>query len=341
MSTYLEEKAQHTPWVEKYRPKNLDAVSSQDHAVDVLKKTIQLGNLPHMLFYGPPGTGKTSTILALAKQLYGPSLYKLRVLELNASDERGILIVRQKVKNFARLAVSNPTKEDLENYPCPPFKIIILDEADSMTNEAQLALRRTIEKYASVTRFCLICNYVTRIIDPLASRCAKFRFRLLADDNAISRLQYIANQENVSLSNPDVLAELLKISGGDLRKAITYLQSGTKLVLMGNDESVTPQLVREIAGILPSTLISDLVASIKAGSAKPIESGVQALVSQGWSAQQILDQVHDDIIFDDKIDGAAKNKIAAALFEADSRLNNGGDEYIQLLNVALQISTAF
>lgn len=341
MTSYSEEKAQHTPWVEKYRPKVLDAVSSQDHAVDVLKKTIQLGNLPHMLFYGPPGTGKTSTILALAKQLYGPSLYKLRVLELNASDERGILIVRQKIKNFARLAVSNPTKEDLEKYPCPPFKIIILDEADSMTNEAQLALRRTIEKYANVTRFCLICNYVTRIIDPLASRCAKFRFRLLADDNAISRLKFIADEENVPLSDPDVLSELLKISGGDLRKAITYLQSGTKLILMGNNGTLTAQHVREIAGILPPALIDELVASIKSGDAKAVGSGVQALVLQGWSAQQILDQIHDNMIFDDKIDGVAKNKIAATLFEADSRLNNGGDEYIQLLNVALQVSTAF
>ncbi|CAN3373324.1 replication factor C subunit 2 [Diutina rugosa] len=341
MTTYSEEKAQHTPWVEKYRPKNLDAVSSQDHAVDVLKKTIQSGNLPHMLFYGPPGTGKTSTILALAKQLYGPSLYKSRVLELNASDERGISIVRQKIKNFARLAVSNPTKEDLEKYPCPPFKIIILDEADSMTNEAQSALRRTIEKYANVTRFCLICNYVTRIIDPLASRCAKFRFRSLADDNAISRLKFIADEENVPLSGPDVLSELLKISGGDLRKAITYLQSGTKLISMGNNGTLTAQLVREIAGILPPALIDELVASIKSGDAKAVGSGVQALVLQGWSAQQILDQIHDNMIFDDRIDGVAKNKIAATLFEADSRLNNGGDEYIQLLNVALQVSTAF
>ncbi|QEL61778.1 hypothetical protein CJJ09_003934 [Candidozyma auris] len=240
MATYEEERIGHTPWVEKYRPKKLDDVASQGHAVKVLKKTLESANLPHMLFYGPPGTGKTSTVLALAKQLYGPKLYKSRVLELNASDERGISIVRQKIKNFARLTVSNPSPEDLRDYPCPPYKIIILDEADSMTNDAQSALRRTMENYSSVTRFCLICNYITRIIDPLASRCSKFRFRALDSENALQRLQYIVNEENVPLEGDSVLEEIIKVSGGDLRKAITYLQSAARLsTSMDSKEAVT------------------------------------------------------------------------------------------------------
>lgn len=230
---YEEEKLHHTPWVEKYRPKSLNDVSSQEHTIKVLTQTIKSGNLPHMLFYGPPGTGKTSTILALAKELYGPNLYKSRVLELNASDERGISIVREKIKNFARLTISNPTKEDLQNYPCPPYKIIILDEADSMTNDAQSALRRTMENYAGITRFVLICNYITRIIDPITSRCSKFRFKLLNNENAQLRLKYIGQQENLRFESENnehqVIQELLKISGGDLRKAITYLQSAAKL----------------------------------------------------------------------------------------------------------------
>jgi len=181
-----------------------------------------------MLFYGPPGTGKTSTVLALAKELYGPELMKTRVLELNASDERGISIVREKVKNFARVAISNPTSEQSKTYPCPPYKIIILDEADSMTQDAQSALRRTMETYSKITRFCLICNYVTRIIDPLASRCSKFRFKSLDEGSARERLVEIADREGVKYEQ-GVVEVLIRVSDGDLRKAITYLQSAARL----------------------------------------------------------------------------------------------------------------
>ena len=182
-----------------------------------------------MLFYGPPGTGKTSTILALAKQLYGPEMFKTRVLELNASDERGISIVREKVKDFARMQLSNPPPHYKDRYPCPPYKIIVLDEADSMTQDAQSALRRTMETYSKITRFCLICNYVTRIIDPLASRCSKFRFKMLDQGNAKKRLEEIAENEHVRLESGAV-DTLIKCSEGDLRKAITFLQSAAKLV---------------------------------------------------------------------------------------------------------------
>ncbi|ABN67289.2 Replication factor C, subunit RFC4 [Scheffersomyces stipitis CBS 6054] len=355
LDQYEQERLEHTPWVEKYRPRNLDDVASQDHAVKVLKKTMESANLPHMLFYGPPGTGKTSTILALSKQLYGPNLYKSRVLELNASDERGISIVRQKIKNFARLTVSNPSKEDLEKYPCPPYKIIILDEADSMTNDAQAALRRTIENYSNITRFCLICNYVTRIIDPLASRCSKFRFRLLNNENALNRLKYIAEQEHISLdSNQLVLQEVLRISGGDLRKAITFLQSATKLhkslaapteedgdIQMLDEipgEAITVESIQEIAGVIPENVILEVVSTIKSKNSKSIITQVNDIISQGFSAQQVLDQLHDKFILDDSLDSATKNKIAKTLFLIDKRLNNGTDEHIQLLDLCLQIA---
>lgn len=338
LTQYDQEKLHHTPWVEKYRPKKLDDVSSQEHAVKVLKKTLELANLPHMLFYGPPGTGKTSTVLALAKQLYGPRLYKLRVLELNASDERGISIVRQKIKNFARLTVSNPTPEDLREYPCPPYKIIVLDEADSMTNDAQSALRRTMENYSGVTRFCLICNYITRIIDPLALRCSKFRFRPLDNENAVARLQYVVDQEDVKLDLDKVLEEILTVSGGDLRKAITYLQSATRLNSVLEEGGITVSTIREIAGVVDKELMESIVATIRTKNTEKIANKIHEVVLQGWSAQQVADQLHDLFILDDGLSSPQKNAMAQVFFDTDRKLNNGTDEHIQLLNLAFQLS---
>jgi replication factor C subunit 2/4 len=175
-------------WVEKYRPKKVIEIVQQNEIKLLLEQAIIKKNLTHMLFYGPPGTGKTSTALALAKQLYylprkkgedkwthyerNDKLFKERVIELNASDESGIKVVRDKIKNFANSAINT-----IEDNNIPSFKIIILDEADAMTSDSQFALRRIIELFTHSTRFILICNYVTKIIEPLTSRCAKFRFQ--------------------------------------------------------------------------------------------------------------------------------------------------------------------
>ena len=177
--------------------------------------------IPHLLFYGPPGTGKTSTILAVARDLYGPELMRTRVMELNASDERGIAVVREKVKTFAQASVG-------ASVGVAPFKLIILDEADSLTPDAQAALRRTMETYSKVTRFCIICNYVSRIIEPLASRCSKFRFRPLDRGSMVARLHHVCDAERVTVTEA-TLDEVLKVSGGDMRKAITFLQSAADL----------------------------------------------------------------------------------------------------------------
>ena len=276
-----------------------------------------------MLFYGPPGTGKTSTILALAKELYGPEMFKTRVLELNASDERGISIVREKVKDFARMQLSNPPPHYKEKYPCPPYKIIVLDEADSMTQDAQSALRRTMETYSKITRFCLICNYVTRIIDPLASRCSKFRFKSLDQGNAKKRLEEIAENENVKLEGGAV-DTLIKCSEGDLRKAITFLQSAARLVgavklqpkanghskkkkIQDEDDEdamqidgesdavVTIRSIEEIAGVIPNDVVKRLVDAMqpsKKGSVyTAVAKEVEDMVADGWSATQVVTQV--------------------------------------------------
>lgn len=359
------------PWVEKYRPKSLSDVTAQDHTITVLQRTLQASNLPHMLFYGPPGTGKTSTILALAKELYGPEMFRTRVLELNASDERGISIVREKVKDFARMQLSNPPPHYQDRYPCPPYKIIILDEADSMTQDAQSALRRTMETYSKITRFCLICNYVTRIIDPLASRCSKFRFKMLDQGNAKKRLQDIAGFENVKLEDGAV-DTLIKCSEGDLRKAITFLQSAARLVgvvktshsrsngnlkkrVIEDDEDedamevdgvdssmVTIKSIEEIAGVIPNDLIDGLLQTMQPRSKgavyEAVAKQVTDLVANGWSATQVVTQLYQKIIYDDALSDKQKNKIVMQFSDVDKRLVDGADEHLTVLDLALQVS---
>ncbi|KAI9812432.1 MAG: Subunit of heteropentameric Replication factor C (RF-C) [Pycnora praestabilis] len=352
------------PWVEN-RPKSLSDVTAQDHTITVLQRTLQSSNLPHMLFYGPPGTGKTSTVLALAKELYGPELIKSRVLELNASDERGISIVREKVKDFARMQLSNPPPDYKSKYPCPPYKIVILDEADSMTQDAQSALRRTMETYSKITRFCLICNYVTRIIDPLASRCSKFRFKSLDQGNAKKRLEEIADREGVRV-DPGVVETLIKCSEGDLRKAITFLQSAARLVGAkqelqretkgkgeGADDAamdvdstnnavVTVSSVEEIAGVIPDKAIDRLLQAMQPRTSgvvyEVVARVVTDMIADGWSATQIVLQMYQQVVFDDTITDRRKNKIVMFFSEIDKRLIDGADEHLTILDLALRIS---
>ncbi|CAL5866167.1 uncharacterized protein PFLUO_LOCUS374 [Penicillium psychrofluorescens] len=352
------------PWVEKYRPKTLDDVAAQDHTTNVLRRTLQASNLPHMLFYGPPGTGKTSTILALAKSLFGPALYRSRILELNASDERGIGIVRDKVKNFARTQLSQPTGLDAayrEQYPCPPFKIIILDEADSMTQDAQSALRRTMEQYSRITRFCLVCNYVTRVIEPLASRCSKFRFKALDNSAAGVRLANIARAENLALED-GVVDTLIRCGEGDLRRAITYLQSAARLVgatkpaggTDGDDDAemtdagsagsgpITVQSIEEIAGVIPEGVLDRLVQAMqptRAGSAyEAVSKVITDLVADGWSATQLVGQLYRRVVFNEAVPDIQKNKIVMAFSEMDKRLLDGADEHLSILDLSLRIA---
>ncbi|KAI9745224.1 MAG: hypothetical protein M1818_001502 [Claussenomyces sp. TS43310] len=322
--------------------------------------TDQPEQLPHMLFYGPPGTGKTSTILALAKELYGPELVKTRVLELNASDERGISIVREKVKDFARMQLSQPSEAQRTRYPCPPYKIIILDEADSMTQDAQSALRRTMETYSKITRFCLVCNYVTRIIDPLASRCSKFRFKSLDQGNARVRLQDIARLERVRCADGAVDA-LIRCSEGDLRKAITFLQSAARLVgavapkgdAHSDDEAmdvdvediskkVTVKSVEDIAGVVPDAIIQALLAAMYPASSgstyERVAKMVTEMVADGWSATQVVTQLYQSILYNETISDKQKNMIVMVFSEADKRLVDGADEHLSILDLSLRVS---
>ncbi|KZO95743.1 P-loop containing nucleoside triphosphate hydrolase protein [Calocera viscosa TUFC12733] len=336
------------PWIEKYRPKTMDDISAQEHTVQVLKKTLGSNNLPHMLFYGPPGTGKTSTILALSRQLFGPELFRSRVLELNASDERGISVVREKIKNFARQTPRAADAEASRGYPCPPYKIIILDEADSMTQDAQAALRRVMETYAKITRFCLVCNYVTRIIEPLASRCSKFRFHTLDASSNRTRLEYVAHAEGVAVT-PSVVDALISTSDGDLRRSITYLQSAHRL-----SASTTPpgeiqaRDIQEIAGVIPDAVVNRFAGSLgvegedvdmdaKKGGYDGVRKAVQELVMGGYSAMQVLSQLHDIVILHPLLSGRQKSRCALIFAEVDKNLSDGADEELQLLDMGLRV----
>ncbi|MCE7736216.1 MAG: replication factor C small subunit [Candidatus Heimdallarchaeota archaeon] len=201
-------------WVEKYRPKTIDDIIGHDETKIRLKGFIKNKSLPHLLFAGPPGTGKTSAILALANEIFGKEGLRNNLLELNASDERGIDVIRNTVKDFARILPTDGA----------PFKIISLDEADALTTAAQQALRRTMEKYVSTSRFILLCNYPGKIIEPIQSRCAYFRFNQLNDEVINDYLVDISKKEKLTIDD-DGLNTITRVSEGDMRKAINILQA--------------------------------------------------------------------------------------------------------------------
>ncbi|XP_068599851.1 replication factor C subunit 4 [Brachionichthys hirsutus] len=320
-----EKKPPAAPWVEKYRPKCIDEVAFQEEVVAVLKKSLEGADLPNLLFYGPPGTGKTSTILAAARELYGPALYRQRVLELNASDERGIQVIREKVKTFAQLTVAGSRPD---GKSCPPFKIIILDEADSMTAPAQAALRRTMEKESRTTRFCLICNYISRIIEPLTSRCSKFRFKPLANQIQEERLLLICEKEKLKYTKESIAA-LVKVSEGDLRKAITFLQSAARL---GVDRDITERDIIELAGLVPPKMIEGLLQICFRGTFEKLEVAVRQAVDEGYAATQILSQLHEAII-EGGLGDEQKSAVTEKMAVVSKCLADGADEYLQMLSL--------
>ncbi|KER29787.1 hypothetical protein T265_13304, partial [Opisthorchis viverrini] len=266
------------------RPKTIDEVAYQTEVVSVLRKCVEGADLPNLLFYGPPGTGKTSLILAVARQIFGP-LYSERVLELNASDERGINVIREKVKTFAHLAVSSGTGMG-SSAKIPPYKLIVLDEADSMTAPAQAALRRTMETETRTTRFCLTCNYVTRIIDPITSRCAKFRFRPLDNEVARDRLRHICDEERLDIED-EVLDHVLQLSHGDLRRAITMLQSVCQLWHPVN-RTVTKDHFDEVAAVVPDKMINSLLKAATAGRFDDLQLQIKLIGVNGPPASETV-----------------------------------------------------
>lgn len=321
------------PWIEKYRPQTLKEVQSQEEVVNALRACISAGsNMPHMLFHGPPGTGKTSAILAAAYELFGPDYLRSRVKELNASDDRGIQAIRDKVKNFAHGAVGSAQSKIQSDgiiYPVPNFKIIILDEADALLPDAQAALRRMMEDFSEVTRFCIICNYVSRIIDPIASRCAKFRFKPLTRDALYARIQVVASVEGISTS-PACLRSLDRVARGDMRVAMMYLQAASRAhgVDLRDEDFV------DVSGAVPENLFLGYVAALCSSNFGQMSTATQGLVTLGFAAAQIVAQLHRFLCSSAcSLGSVVKSVLSLKLSETERRLVDGGDDMLQLLDI--------
>ncbi|XP_050680064.1 replication factor C subunit 5 [Leptidea sinapis] len=303
------------PWVEKYRPSKLEDLVSHDDIIKTISQFMNQNQLPHLLFYGPPGTGKTSTILACAKQLYTPQQFNSMVLELNASDDRGIGIVRGQILSFAS------TRTIFKAGP----KLIILDEADAMTNDAQNALRRIIEKYTENVRFCIICNYLGKIIPALQSRCTRFRFAPLQQNQIVPRLQEIIDKENVKVSDDGIKA-LLTLSGGDMRKVLNTLQS-TWLAY----RDVTEDNVYTCVGHpLRSDINSILNWLLNEHDFATIFKNIQDLkILKGLALGDILTEIHT-IIQRLKLPPEVLISLLIKMAESEVRLSSGCSERIEL-----------
>ncbi len=315
------------PLVEKYRPKTLDDIVQQDEIVKVLKNTLETGEMPHLLFYGGPGTGKTSTILALVMQLFGPVIVHDRVIELNASDERGIGTVRNKIIAFTKIAIGTTDPK----YPCPDFKVVILDEADAMTPEAQEALRKVMEKKCGITRFCFICNYMNEIIDPIASRCTQFRFKPLDKSAVVDKILEIAKAEDIEIDK--ICAQTIyDVSEGDLRRAIMVLQNSKYLI--NYTTKITPNDIIKFTGGVETIHLKNFWKVVTTGNCIDINNLAVNLQRQGYQVRYIVNYLKKCLL-ESHLDDKKKSKISLEMCRTDKMLTEGSDEYLQILNILL------
>jgi replication factor C subunit 2/4 len=324
------------PWIEKYRPRTLNDIISQDDSINILNNTLKTGELPHLLLYGSPGTGKTSSILALCNQLFGPTRVNERVIELNASDERGINVVRGKIINFAKVAIGTVDP----NYLCPPYKIIILDEADAMTKEAQSALRKVMEENSNITRFCFICNYINQIIEPINSRCVKIRFKPIDNDSIITKLKIISKKENINIDK-NGLNCIAEISNGDLRKGILILQN---IKYLHSDdikdvEVISEENIYKMCKYISREELNTYVLSINENSKlNNIIKITKDIINKGFIFNSLIVRLIEYIINNENINEHNKAKILFEIGFIEKYINDGADEYIQLLKLLNNLS---
>jgi len=298
-------------WTEKYRPQKLEEVINQHHVVDRLKAWVREKSIPNMLFAGPAGVGKTTVALCLAHELFGEH-WKENFQETNASDQRGIDVVRGRIKDFAMM---KPMGSD--------FKIIFLDESDALTTEAQQAMRRTMEKFSGVCRFILSCNYSSRIIEPIQSRCAVFRFKALQQPDVKKYLSHIAKHEKLAVSE-DAYDAIFEISEGDLRKSVNILQACSTLPKIDRDG------VFEVTGKVKPEDVSQMLGMALGGDfAGARKKMYDLLIGEGLSGDDIIRAIHSEI-FRLQMDERKRIELLEKIGEYEFRLNQGGTPEIQI-----------
>ena len=308
-------------WFEKYRPRSFDEVVDLEEVKARLREFVKAGNMPHLLFYGPPGTGKTTMALVLARELYGDA-WRENTLELNASDERGIGVIRERVKEFARTAPVGKA----------PFKLVILDEADNMTSDAQQALRRIMEMYANTTRFILLANYVSRIIDPILSRCAVFRFPPMPKELMSDRLMYIAKREGIELTE-DGIDAIYEISQGDMRRAINLLQMAAATTRRVDKESVAAVA----SAARPSEILDVFNTALSGDVEKAREKLRDLMFMKGIAGVDFLKSLQRELPRL-QLDEESKIAVAELLADVDYRLAEGADEELQLTYMLVKLA---
>lgn len=311
-------------WIEKYRPVRLNQVAGQKETIERLMSYVATKNLPHLLFSGPPGVGKTASAVSIARELFGEELWRENFTELNASDERGIDVVRNKIKNFAKTAPIGGAS----------FKIIFLDEADALTSDAQSALRRTMEKFSSNCRFILSCNYSSKIIEPIQSRCAVYRFRRLSDEAIKERLEYIAKDQELSITEGGYEA-LIYVAQGDMRKAVNSLQAAA---FIDTEKPISRETIYRTTATANPEEIKNLIETALRGNFRIARKELNRLLyEEGLSGEDIVGQIYrvvsemDNLMVLDL--GLSERDIVAlvdVIGETDFRLTEGASEKIQL-----------
>ncbi|PYI27198.1 activator 1 subunit 3 [Aspergillus indologenus CBS 114.80] len=331
------------PWVEKYRPNTLDDVSGHQDILATINKFVEANRLPHLLLYGPPGTGKTSTILALARRIYGSKNMRQMVLELNASDDRGIDVVREQIKTFAS------TKQIFSMAPAAAsggsslasFKLIILDEADAMTATAQMALRRIMERYTANTRFCIIANYTHKLSPALLSRCTRFRFSPLKERDIRVLVDQVIEKEQINIQ-PEAVDSLVKLSKGDMRRALNVLQAchASSIPLPMKDapqdqprpepETITNETIYDcIAAPHPSDIEEIMRTLLNTSDITSCLNTINTIkTNKGLALADILSALGDQL---QRVEVPAQTRITwlEGLAEIEWRLAGGGSETMQ------------